>query len=305
MTNMAANIGVDEDANSAFVRAMEIDIATKFNVTRGSIRLDVAQPGATASTPAGRRKLLQSGSSVSVTCSASQNCIRAVVVTVTMQATEILRFGVVRDYKTTKAAIDATRAQAAAILLTLRGDPVAFFSTTTAGIGGAVQGRLYEDPSGSLIVEKEPTPPRDVPNVFGDVNVALIAVACICAMFAAFVACALRRRTRARRMLTKIENELIESEKRKVGVRKVKDSSKVTATVNKATWKKVLAQKDEPDDAEKGEVKKQIQMREQSQITLAHVSRFKQNRQSSAIEKMWQARNERAASGVGIQRVKR
>jgi hypothetical protein len=106
-------------------------------------------------------------------------------------------------------------------------------------------------------------------------------------------------------MLTKIENEVIESEKRRVGVRKVKDSSKVTATVNKATWKKVLAQKDAPDDAEKGEVKKQIQMREQSQITLAHVSRFKQSRQSSAIEKMWQARNERAAIGVGIQRVKR
>jgi hypothetical protein len=67
----------------------------------------------------------------------------------------------------------------------------------------------------------------------------------------------------------------------------------------------VLAQKDAPDDAEKGEVKKQIQMREQSQITLAHVSRFKQSRESSAIEKMWQARNERAAIGVGIQRVKR
>ena len=305
LANMAANIGVDADANSAFVRAMEIDVATKFNVTRGSIRLNVAQPGATASTPAGRRRLLQSGSSVSVTCSASQNCIRAVVVTVTMQATEMLRFGVVRDYETTKAAIDATRAQAAAILLTLRSDPVAFFSTTTAGIGGVVQGQLYEDPSGSLIVEKEPTPPRGVPNVFGDVNVALIVVSCICAMFAAFVAYTLLRRTRARRMLTKIENEVIESEKRRVGVRKVKDSSKVTATVNKATWKKVLAQKDAPDDAEKGEVKKQIQMREQSQITLAHVSRFKQSRESSAIEKMWQARNERAAIGVGIQRVKR
>ena len=169
----------------------------------------------------------------------------------------------------------------------------------------SVQGQLYEDPSGSLIVEKEPTPPRGVPNVFGDVNVALIVVSCICAMFATFVAYTLLRRTRARRMLTKIENEVIESEKRRVGVRKVKDSSKVTATVNKATWKKVLAQKDAPDDAEKGQVKKQIQMREQSQITLAHVSRFKQSRESSAIEKMWQARNERAAIGVGIQRVKR
>jgi hypothetical protein len=124
-------------------------------------------------------------------------------------------------------------------------------------------------------------------------------------MFAVFAAYTLRSRTRAQRILTKIENELIENEKRKVGSRKSKDSSKVTATVNKATWKAVLAQKDVPDDVEKGGMKKQIQMREQSQVTLAKVSRFKQQRASSAIEKMWQARNERAAVGVGIQPGKR
>jgi len=293
LANIQRNIGVDGDADAAFQRALEIDIALKFNVTRGAVQMTIIQPGSSATARFSARRLLQTTETPALTvrCLTGLSCIRAAAIHVTVQATEILRFGVVRDYDTTMAMIERTRERSERILTELKADPVAFFATTSRGIGGTVLGSVYEDPVSSLVVEKQPTPVWSVPNVFGDLNIALITIGGAFAIFAVIVACVFGRRVRAKRAIERIEHDIIETEKRAIAA----DASSKTAG-NKTSWASLFSHK-KPDDANKAPEKKTayvhaIQMHEQSQKTLANASRYRQTRNLSAIQTMWSARNE-------------
>ena len=293
LANIQTNIGVDGDADAAFQRALEIDIALKFNVTRGAVQMTIVQPGSSATARFSARRLLQTDETpvITVSCLTELSCIRAAAIKVTVQATEVLRYGVVRDYETTTSMIAQTRERAARILADLKSDPVAFFATTTRGIGGTVLGRVYEDPAASLVVEKQPTPGWSVPNVFGDLNIALVTIGSVFAIFAAIVACFVSRRLRAKRAIERLEDDLIETEKRAIAA----DASS-KAAANKTSWKSLVLHKTQ-DEANKVPEKRTsyvhaIQMHEQSQKTLANASRYRQTRNLSAIQSSWRVRSE-------------
>lgn len=152
-------------------------------------------------------------------------------------------------------------------------------------------GRVYEDPAASLVVEKQPTPGWSVPNVFGDLNIALVTIGSVFAIFAAIVACVVSRRLRAKRAIERLEDDLIETEKRAIAA----DASSKAAG-NKTSWKSLVLHKTQ-DEANKAPEKRTsyvhaIQMHEQSQKTLANASRYRQTRNLSAIQSSWRVRSE-------------
>ena len=107
LANIQTNIGVEGDADAAFQRALEIDIALKVNVTRGAVQMTIVQPGSSATARFSARRLLQTDETpvITVSCLTELSCIRAAAIKVTVQATEVLRYGVVRAYETTTSMI--------------------------------------------------------------------------------------------------------------------------------------------------------------------------------------------------------
>jgi len=312
LANFTQNVGINANVDDAFVRAMQIDLATRFNVTKADIKLSIVSAGEVASSPTRRRALL---AGMTVECSASDDCIRAAAIRVTMQATEIVRYGVVREYETTVAAIDSTKSRATEILRAARDDPVGFFSKTILGIGGAVTARAYEDPEGGIIVEKEPEPPRTVPDVFGRTNVALITILAVLSLITATMAYTMRKRWHAKKAIAKIDDEIMEAEKRNFGTKTLRkhisepsydEDEEDEEDAPKVSWKRAM-EASQGRDIERALPKKQIiQMREQSQHALAAVSSFRKKRAQTAVQAMWQAREDRITSrGIGTQRPRR
>ena len=312
LANFTQNVGINANVDDAFVRAMQIDLAMRFNVTKAVIKLSIVSAGEVASSPTRRRALL---AGMTVECSASDDCIRAAAIRVTMQATEIVRYGVVREYETTVAAIDSTKSRATEILRAARDDPVGFFSKTILGIGGAVTARAYEDPEGGIIVEKEPEPPRTVPDVFGRTNVALITILAVLSLITATMAYTMRKRWHAKKAIAKIDDEIMEAEKRNFGTKTPRkhisepsydEDEEDEEDAPKVSWKRAM-EASQGRDIERALPKKQIiQMREQSQHALAAVSSFRKKRAQTAVQAMWQAREDRITSrGIGTQRPRR
>ena len=292
LSNFAQNVGINAEAEDAFVRAVSIDIANKFNVTRGAITVSASSPGSSA-TLSGRR-LLQN--QVSIPCSTAENCVRAIAAKVTMQATDVLRLGVSRDYATTTSLIEASQAKAKGIVESMIANPVSFFALTSSGFGNGVTMNVYANAQTSVYVEKKPTLPRTTKNVFGSTNVALIMVVSLIGIMLCVVGRIWYSRVAAKRTLYRIEQELLAAEQSQA-VGKIVSSTKMNRTsgVQKMAQKPRSLKKAEPKQRKDGTAvpKRTIQMREQSQITLANMARFKEKRQESSIESMWAARGER------------
>ena len=300
--NFASNLGIDADDDEAFKRALSMDLASKFNVTRGAIDLRVTSSGTTATL--NRRKLLQERYEVSTPCLQSENCVRAAAVKVTLQATEILRFGVVRDFETTQSLLEQTRTRGANVLASMKNDPVAFFATTTTRMGTGVSGQVYSDASTSVVVEKIPAPPRTTPNVFGDVNVALITVAVVLGALACTMAFLMGARTRTKRTLARIEEEVAEAQKSNSGIVLSEHFVNQAPNVSVGPWSRLLfggEAANKPADAPARRVVSH--MPEQSQITLAQMARFRERREQSSVQAMWTSRDKKMQS-FDIRRVK-
>lgn len=302
LMSFARNLGIDADADEAFKRALSMDISSKFNVTRGAIDVRVTSPGTIATL--NRRKLLQDRYEVSTPCSPSENCVRAAAVKVTLQATEILRFGVVRDFETTQALIQQTQAKGSDVLTSMRNDPVAFFAATTSSMGGGVSGRVYSDDSTSVVVEKIPVPPRSTPNIFGDVNVALITVGVAIGMLVCTIAFLLRARAKTKRVLARIEQEVEESQKSNAGIVLSVPVVNQASNANVGPWSRLLFGSDSANQPAVVPTRRAVShMPEQSQLTLAQLARFRERREQSSIQAMWQSRDNKMNS-VGVRRVK-
>jgi hypothetical protein len=312
LAGFAPNVGLDANDDDAFVRATVIDVAKQFNVTRGATVVEVVPVDSSAKTPfkrrRSRRRALLQDAGVTVTCYRAEVCVAAAVVSVTMQATTIPRYGVTRDHEKDVKALEDTKLRAQSIVASLQNDPSGFFATVVAGIGGTVTGHTYVSADGGVSIEKVPEPPPSTPNVYGGVDVAVIVVAIILSIVACTFAYIMRRRWRTQRELALIEAELAyatqNTKSRHPNHHKHKRTPPSTpppkATKNKPSWAKYAA---EVRDIEQGiasqSKKSQVQMRESSQASLAQAAKFRERRGQSAVQSMWAQRNQPPAS-IGV-----
>jgi len=294
LANVAQNVGVDLSDIDAFRRALEIDIALRFNITRGAMQVSSIATGSTVPAPTRRRSMLQSttiDASGALICSASDDCVGAAAVKLTMQATTVPRYGVVRDYATNVAAIEATRVKAQELLNSLQSDPLAFFATTSAGIGGAVVSRAYVNATGALVIDKVPDPPRVVPDVFGPVNVAMIAIGVVLGACGLVVVYIVYRRWRTKRAKARVEKEPA----KKPPTEPKGPKERWSAHSNRAMDLELGVEREE----KPSEIPSAIQMRDSSTAALAQLAKFKMRRGQTHVESMWASRAKPAAS-IGV-----
>lgn len=168
-------------------------------------------------------------------------------------------------------------------------------------------GHAFVSADDGLMIDKLPTPPREVPNVFGSVNVAVIVVAIILSGVAFSVAYVMHRRWRIQREVAFIEADLAYQQQKKKsgsrsggGIRHYKHKQSTPhgkATKPRASWAARLNRANAK-DVEQGAARTatakrpQVQMLETSQKSLVQVAKFKERRGQSAVQSMWTQRNQ-------------